>query len=215
MKKAFIFSLFIALALPLSAVQAGTVTFGSSGSNGTGSTSGLMSQTSSAVQITAINGCVSLPNDLRFGLTNGEVTLLQTFLNSRGFLPVTPTGYFGSLTLSAVRSYQMSRGIPSTGFVGPTTRAQIQRETCGGQANFNNTTTTSNFQNQNVSFSNDVSGSSVIGINTSGTFVDSTNNIGTSNTTQVRELVSENDITARVVQINSGSSGGGGVFNNF
>ncbi len=74
-------------------------------------------------------------NDLRFGLRDvknnigaiGDVTQLQTFLKSEGFLKAEATGYFGGQTLAAVKKYQKLNNIPATGFVGPLTRAQLHK----------------------------------------------------------------------------------------
>ncbi|MFA6050318.1 MAG: IPT/TIG domain-containing protein [Candidatus Paceibacterota bacterium] len=80
-------------------------------------------------------GCLTLSNNLHMAsrdyFTNGEVTKLQQFLYSRGYLSVSPTGYFGRMTMAAVRSFQSSQGIIATGFVGPLTRAAITRVSCG------------------------------------------------------------------------------------
>ena len=86
--------------------------------------------------------CTDLRNDLSLNATdaktNGEVSLLQAFLQSTpsagGFpyLSGTPTGYFGFLTQSAVRLFQSEHGLLAAGFVGPATRTQIKVLTCGG-----------------------------------------------------------------------------------
>jgi hypothetical protein len=62
--------------------------------------------------------------------TNGEVSALQDFLISKGLLSGSPTGFYGRLTVSAVKSYQQSKGVISTGSVGPLTKSVIQNETC-------------------------------------------------------------------------------------
>jgi len=73
--------------------------------------------------------CVSLQNNLRYktkdALTNGEVSTLQDFLQEQDFLSSEPTGYFGLLTLKAVKSFQSANEIVPTGYVGPMTRARI------------------------------------------------------------------------------------------
>lgn len=83
-----------------------------------------------------VSSCISLNNNLRYQSrdinTNGEVSTLQDFLQSKGYLNSEPTGYFGLLTLSAVKSFQSASGIEPTGYVGPITRARIQSSTCGG-----------------------------------------------------------------------------------
>jgi hypothetical protein len=79
--------------------------------------------------------CVSLAYNLRYQsrdiATNGEVSTLQDFLQSNGYLNNEPTGYFGLLTLKAVKSFQGANSIEPTGYVGPITRAKIQALTCG------------------------------------------------------------------------------------
>lgn len=65
--------------------------------------------------------------NLRQGDSNEEVTMLQKRLMYEGLFPVaqSATGYFGGITLKAVKDYQAKHGIPTTGFVGVITRAQL------------------------------------------------------------------------------------------
>jgi len=80
--------------------------------------------------------CVSLQNSLRYQSrdvsTNGEVSTLQDFLQSKGYLNSEPTGYFGLLTVAAVKSFQSASGMGGDGYVGPPTRAKIKAVSCGG-----------------------------------------------------------------------------------
>lgn len=82
-----------------------------------------------------ITSCVSLSNNLKYKYrdinTNGEVSTLQDFLQSQGYLNSEPTGYFGLLTLKASKDFQNANGIQPTGYVGPITRAKISFITCG------------------------------------------------------------------------------------
>jgi peptidoglycan hydrolase-like protein with peptidoglycan-binding domain len=71
--------------------------------------------------------------NLKLGDSNPEVTTLQTILVSLGFLKVSPTGYFGPLTESALKAYQISKGIPPVGVVGPLTRASLNSLTLNSQ----------------------------------------------------------------------------------
>ncbi len=98
--------------------------------------------TSSFAQVTAdidqnpeTSSCVSLVNNLKYRSrdvnTNGEVSTLQDFLRSKGYLNSNPTGYFGVLTLKAAKDFQSANNIIQTGFVGPITRAKISILTCG------------------------------------------------------------------------------------
>ncbi|HRY62739.1 MAG TPA: peptidoglycan-binding domain-containing protein [Candidatus Paceibacterota bacterium] len=79
--------------------------------------------------------CTQLTYDLRFGArdsgTGGQVTKLQEYLSSAGYLDVEPTGYFGALTTQAVKIFQGKNGIPSmTGGVGQLTRNKIKEVSC-------------------------------------------------------------------------------------
>jgi hypothetical protein len=80
----------------------------------------------------------SIDLNLKYGSTGTEVKELQEFLISKGFLSGSATGNFFSLTNGAVIKYQGSLGLPTTGFVGPMTRAKINTEL----------TTTTNTANQ-------------------------------------------------------------------
>jgi peptidoglycan hydrolase-like protein with peptidoglycan-binding domain len=81
--------------------------------------------------------CIVLTTDMTVGatdtITSGQVTVLQNFLQSRGFLNVKPGtafGTFGSQTQRAVQAFQKNNGIIATGYVGPLTRANIQTISC-------------------------------------------------------------------------------------
>ncbi len=74
----------------------------------------------------AAPSAASFTQTLGVGSIGAEVTLLQKVLIDLAFLKVAaPTGYFGALTKAAVMGYQTSRAIPSTGLVGPLTRAAL------------------------------------------------------------------------------------------
>jgi len=80
--------------------------------------------------------CVNIVNNLRYRdrdiYKNGEVSILQDFLQTQNYLNNEPTGYFGLLTFKAVKDFQRSNGISPTGYVGATTRAKIANITCNG-----------------------------------------------------------------------------------
>ncbi|MES2315072.1 MAG: peptidoglycan-binding domain-containing protein [Patescibacteria group bacterium] len=66
--------------------------------------------------------------DLTVGSRGDDVSDLQGFLGEQGYLamPVgVPFGYFGSLTQSALKNYQASIGVSSTGYYGPITRMKM------------------------------------------------------------------------------------------
>jgi peptidoglycan hydrolase-like protein with peptidoglycan-binding domain len=70
----------------------------------------------------------SIDKNLKYGQRDKEVTELQEFLIDKGLLKTTPSNFFGLLTLRAVRSYQASVGVSSTGYVGVLTRQKINDE---------------------------------------------------------------------------------------
>lgn len=67
----------------------------------------------------------SIDTNLKYGSRGGDVTELQEFLIDKGFLAGQSSGNFFSLTRKAVVAYQVSVGLPATGFVGPMSRAKI------------------------------------------------------------------------------------------
>ncbi|MDO8435294.1 MAG: peptidoglycan-binding domain-containing protein [bacterium] len=85
---------------------------------------------------TTKTSCVSLLKNLRYRSrdvqTSGEVSSLQAYLQVRGYLDSEPTGFFGSLTLEAVKKFQSANlgADNATGFVGALTRAKIKALSC-------------------------------------------------------------------------------------
>ena len=108
-----------------------------------------------------VSDCVSIVNNLRYRdrdiYKNGEVSTLQDFLQTKGYLNNEPTGYFGLLTVKAVKDFQRDYNINSDGSVGPITRAKIQVLTCGG----------TNYDNPVIS---GVSGPQTLNVNQTGTW---------------------------------------------
>ncbi len=84
------------------------------------------------------NQCIILTNNLAYGSqdisVSGSVSTLQNYLSTLGYFTSQPTGYFGSITRTAVEKYQAAYSITATGFVGPLTRAYIKTSTCGNTA---------------------------------------------------------------------------------
>ena len=82
----------------------------------------------------AQTSCLNLSRNLSYGDTDqtygGPVLSLQDYLQSLGYLHATPNGHFGPATLAAAKEYQAANGIPSTGYVGPLTRASLKTKTC-------------------------------------------------------------------------------------
>lgn len=74
--------------------------------------------------------CLNLTVNLSKNSRSASVFSLQVFLVDKGFLVIQPTGYFGTLTVSAVKNYQKSRGITPTGAVFALTRQAIKKDSC-------------------------------------------------------------------------------------
>ena len=69
-------------------------------------------------------------NDLRLGSTHPDVMELQKRLRKEGFFTFpTDTGYFGPVTLAAVKAYQAAHPEIGyvTGFCGPLTRGVLNK----------------------------------------------------------------------------------------
>jgi peptidoglycan hydrolase-like protein with peptidoglycan-binding domain len=104
--------------------------------------SGSANLTSTTTNVISSNNssCFNANNDIAFAdkdtTNNGNaVSALQNFLNKNGYLSSAPTGYFGNMTLSAVKAFQTANGINSTGYVGPITRTKIKSLACDGNIN--------------------------------------------------------------------------------
>jgi peptidoglycan hydrolase-like protein with peptidoglycan-binding domain len=71
--------------------------------------------------------CTTLTKSLAKGSENSEVLKLQQFLFDKGYLTATPNGYFGGMTMSAVKKFQAANGLSQVGSVGPGTRGEDKR----------------------------------------------------------------------------------------
>jgi hypothetical protein len=93
------------------------------------------------------SSCISLTRYLSLGssdsLNSGQVTMVQQFLNTTGYLRGV-TGNFDQGTFGAVVNYQREHGISTTGTVGPRTRAAINAQSCNGNNSNNNSNNSSN-----------------------------------------------------------------------
>ena len=90
------------------------------------------------------NTCIDLQKNLSLGLENGDVLSVQKFLMKKGFLTVTPNGYFGPSTLKAIKDYQSVNSLNSSGEILALTRANIKKDSCltSSQSSVNNNTQT-------------------------------------------------------------------------
>lgn len=63
--------------------------------------------------------------NMKYGMSGGEVSALQDLLVAEGCLTVSPTGYFGLLTLEGVKCFQAKYNIsPVSGYFGVLSRTQ-------------------------------------------------------------------------------------------
>lgn len=111
--------------------SAGSGSYSSGSSASSGSSGGASSYTGGTT-----GSCVNLLNNLKYGMrdakANGDVFVLQKFLQTKGYLNTNPTGFFGGMTLTAVKKFQATNGIsPVAGYVGIITRTKIRSLTCG------------------------------------------------------------------------------------
>lgn len=62
---------------------------------------------------------------LKKGMSGEAVRTLQANLKKLGFFSAEPTGYFGDITLAAVKNFQKKYNIPTTGIVATLTHAKL------------------------------------------------------------------------------------------
>lgn len=70
--------------------------------------------------------------NLTIGMSGTDVSELQKRLAAEGYYTGPVTGYFGTLTLAAVKAHQTANGIPDTGLVGEQTRERLNSTGVGG-----------------------------------------------------------------------------------
>lgn len=81
----------------------------------------------------APTNCYFFGTNLTVGSRGTDVSTLQRFLISKGYILYGATGYFGQQTAAALRQYQATNGINENGFFGPLTRAHVnQSRSCSG-----------------------------------------------------------------------------------
>ncbi len=86
----------------------------------------LLAVSTGAVAAHAQANPLTLGRSLMLGSSGSDVSALQQFLKEREFFAYPSiTGYFGSVTKSAVSSFQQAFGIESVGIAGPITRLKI------------------------------------------------------------------------------------------
>jgi hypothetical protein len=81
--------------------------------------------TTKASSSPSASSTVRITKNLFIGSRGAQVTALQQLLIEQGYMKGSATGYFGGLTLQAVRHYQKDHRITGTGFVGALTRKAL------------------------------------------------------------------------------------------
>jgi len=66
--------------------------------------------------------------DLAYEDAGQDVTELQKIITSEGFYEGAPSGTFDTKTLEAVKKYQKAKGITATGYIGPLTKAELNKK---------------------------------------------------------------------------------------
>jgi Putative peptidoglycan binding domain len=98
----------------------------------------------------AQSSCPNFSRNLSLGSRGADVIQLQNFLIAQNLLPQGDnTGYFRRLTRAATIELQTQQSIPSTGLVGPLTRAAIA-SVCGASQSVNQTINQTTNQNTNT-----------------------------------------------------------------
>ena len=74
---------------------------------------------------------INLKKDLYFGMKDNDVVVLQNLLKELGYFAtnIESTGYYGAITVKAVKDFQLAKGIilsdndPGAGRCGPMTKS--------------------------------------------------------------------------------------------
>lgn len=82
---------------------------------------------SGSAQSSGSAGGYTFVSFLTVGSSGAEVTALQQKLSQLGFFSGDATGYFGAVTQAAVKAFQAAHGLDTFGYVGPGTRAALNR----------------------------------------------------------------------------------------
>ncbi len=74
--------------------------------------------------------CFNFTKNITYRSSSSDVKDLQIFLKDKGFLNSNPTGFFGTVTLKALKDFQEKNGLGRSGNFGPLTRELIKKQTC-------------------------------------------------------------------------------------
>lgn len=91
------------------------------------SASAPITPTPSPSPVTPPSSTTVINRNLYLGLRGDDVKVLQEYLIARGYLAAgNNTGYFGNLTIEAVRKFQIANNISATGYFGTLSRAAFK-----------------------------------------------------------------------------------------
>ncbi len=108
----------------IDAIVALLTSFGADASTIANVQASLTGGTPSTPSTPSTGGACSFTKDLTIGSTGSEVTALQNALKTGGYMTANATGYFGSLTQTAVIAWQKAAGVtPAAGYFGAKSRA--------------------------------------------------------------------------------------------
>lgn len=110
----------------MTTTNTGTTTTSTTGTANASSPAGSQASASASATGAAASSYV-FRTYLGVGSTGTAVTELQRKLKASGYLSVEPTGYYGSLTKKAVQDFQKANGLEQVGYVGPGTRAALNK----------------------------------------------------------------------------------------
>lgn len=82
----------------------------------------------------ASSPCTNLTTSLTKGSNNMQVLKLQQFLFAENYSKIQPSGFFGTDTVKAVKSFQKANGITQVGSAGSLTRKKIKELTCSNSS---------------------------------------------------------------------------------
>ena len=74
-----------------------------------------------------------LTADVKMGAQGEKVMMLQDFLRAEGHFTLASTGYFGPITMAALKDYQTANRITPTGALDNATLAVMQSEAASGE----------------------------------------------------------------------------------
>src|SRR5439155_6052979 len=83
--------------------------------------------------VPAFVSALTFTRSLSVGSRGEDVTALQHFLKTSGYLNAVPTGYFGILTEHAVAAFQNAHNLEAVGRVGPLTRSILNTSIRGSE----------------------------------------------------------------------------------